>query len=403
MMRVVISEFVTLDGVFEDPGGVEGFTRGGWAFGYERGPEGDRFKLDEILEADALLLGRRTYEGFAEAWPSRTDESGFADKMNGIQKYVASRTLTKADWNNSTLISGDLIDQVRQTLAQGNGTLLVVGSGSIVRQLVSHDLVDEIRLMVFPTALGTGRPCSQVSNTPEASRYVIFSASAQPPSSSSIGTVQFRPRPRRPSPISSGAASARERRKTMSYQAYLDTIKEKTGLSVGDFQKLADERGLLRPGVKAGEVVTWLKTDHGLGHGHAMAMYGTLRAIDAPKVTDQDRVDKHFSGKRSAWIPAYNKLLKQVQKFGTDVSTQVGQFLHQPAPWRKKVRHREGVGRASRRRHQAEGDRRQRAPHQRRDVELNGHPPRDHHKGGADRSRTCRLAAPSVRQGVSVA
>jgi dihydrofolate reductase len=156
MMRVVISEFVTLDGVFEDPGGVEGFTRGGWAFGYERGPEGDRFKLDEILEADALLLGRRTYEGFAEAWPSRTDESGFADKVNGIQKYVASRTLTKADWNNSTLISGDLIDRVRQTLAQGNGTLLVVGSGSIVRQLVSHDLVDEIRLMVFPTALGNG-------------------------------------------------------------------------------------------------------------------------------------------------------------------------------------------------------------------------------------------------------
>ena len=110
----------------------------------------------------------------------------------------------------------------------------------------------------------------------------------------------------------------------MSYQAYLDTIKEKTGLSVGDFQKLADERGLLRLGVKAGEVVTWLKIDHGLGHGHAMAMYGTLRAIDAPKVTDQDRVDKHFSGKRSAWIPAYNKLLKQVQKFGTDVSTQAG-------------------------------------------------------------------------------
>jgi dihydrofolate reductase len=156
MMRVVVSEFITLDGVFEDPGGVEGFTHGGWAFGYERGPEGDRFKLDEILEADALLLGRRTYEGFAEAWPSRTDDLGFADKMNGIRKYVASTTLTQADWNNSKVIASDLIDEVRQLVCQGGGTLLVVGSGSIVRQLLSHDLVDELRLMVFPTALGIG-------------------------------------------------------------------------------------------------------------------------------------------------------------------------------------------------------------------------------------------------------
>jgi dihydrofolate reductase len=156
MMRVVVSEFVTLDGVFEDPGGVEGFTHGGWAFGYERGPEGDRFKLDEILEAEALLLGRTTYEGFAEAWPSRTDNVGFADKMNAIRKYVPSTTLTHADWNNSKVIAGDLIDEVRKLVSQGDGTLLVVGSGSIVRQLMSRDLVDELRLMVFPTALGTG-------------------------------------------------------------------------------------------------------------------------------------------------------------------------------------------------------------------------------------------------------
>jgi len=110
----------------------------------------------------------------------------------------------------------------------------------------------------------------------------------------------------------------------MTYEAYLDTIKERTGLSVEDFQKLADEHGLLRPGVKAGEVVNWLKTDYGLGHGHAMAMYGTLRAIDAPKLSAQDRVDQHFSGKRATWRPAYDKLLKQVRKFGTDVSTQAG-------------------------------------------------------------------------------
>jgi dihydrofolate reductase len=156
MMRVVISEFVTLDGVFEDPGGVEGFPHGGWAFRYERGPEGDRFKLDEIVEAEALLLGRRTYEGFADAWPSRTDDSGFADTMNGIRKYVASRTLGQADWSHSTVLSGDLMDQVRQLVGRGSGMLLVVGSGSIVRQLVSHGLVDEIRLMVFPTVLGAG-------------------------------------------------------------------------------------------------------------------------------------------------------------------------------------------------------------------------------------------------------
>jgi hypothetical protein len=110
----------------------------------------------------------------------------------------------------------------------------------------------------------------------------------------------------------------------MTYEAYLDTIKEKTGLSVEDFQKLADKRGLLRPGVKAGEVVSWLKADYGLGHGHAMAMYGTLRAIDAPKLSAQDRVDQYFSGKRATWRPAYDKLLKQIQKFGTDVSTQAG-------------------------------------------------------------------------------
>ncbi len=108
----------------------------------------------------------------------------------------------------------------------------------------------------------------------------------------------------------------------MTYQAYLDTIEVRTGLSVEDFQKLADERGLLRPGVKAGHVVNWLKTDYGLGHGHAMAMYGSLRAIDAPKLTDQDRVDRYFSGKRSAWRPVYDKLLKQVHQFGSDVSTQ---------------------------------------------------------------------------------
>ena len=156
-MRVVVSEFVTIDGVFEDPGGVDGFAHGGWAFRYSRGPEGDQFKLDEILSAEALLLGRKTYEGFAEAWPSRTDDSGFADKMNSMPKYVASETLDRAGWNNSTILVGDVASAIRNLIQEGDGTILVVGSGSIVRYLLDADLVDELRLMVFPTVLGSGR------------------------------------------------------------------------------------------------------------------------------------------------------------------------------------------------------------------------------------------------------
>src|SRR2546422_6918371 len=104
MRKLIVSEFVTLDGVMEDPGGAEGFDRGGWAFRFERGPDGDKFKLDEVLESDALLLGRRTYEGFAAAWPSRTDAAGFADKMNSMPKYVVSTTLETTAWNNSTVL-----------------------------------------------------------------------------------------------------------------------------------------------------------------------------------------------------------------------------------------------------------------------------------------------------------
>jgi dihydrofolate reductase len=156
MRQVVVSEFVTIDGVFEDSGGVDGFAHGGWAFRYSRGPEGDQFKLDENLSADALLLGRRTYEGFAEAWSSRTDDSGFAQKMNSIPKCVASETLDRAGWNNSTILKGDLVHAIQGLIQEGDGTILVVGSGSIVRYLLEHDLADELRLMVFPTVLGSG-------------------------------------------------------------------------------------------------------------------------------------------------------------------------------------------------------------------------------------------------------
>src|SRR5262245_26758966 len=131
-MRVVVSEFVTLDGVMEDPGGAEGFDRGGWAFKFDRGPEGDKFKLDELMAADALLLGRRTYEGFAAAVPERTDDAGFAEKMNSMPKYVVSRTLTDGTWNNTTIIHSDVADHVRKLAAQPGGDLLVNGSGELV-------------------------------------------------------------------------------------------------------------------------------------------------------------------------------------------------------------------------------------------------------------------------------
>ena len=153
MRRIVVSEFVTLDGVMEDPGGAEAFDRGGWAFQFERGPDGDKFKLDEVLEADALLLGRKTYEGFAKAWPTVTDEVGFAEKMNSMPKYVVSSTLEPADWNNSTVINGDVVEEV----AKLGGNILVAGSAQLVQTLMDHDLVDEYRLMIYPVLLGSGK------------------------------------------------------------------------------------------------------------------------------------------------------------------------------------------------------------------------------------------------------
>ncbi len=155
MSRLVVSEFVTLDGVMEDPGGSEKHERGGWAFQFDRGPEGDKFKLDEVMESDALLLGRVTYEGFAAAWPSRTGE--FADKMNGMQKYLVSTTLKQAGWNNSKLIKGDVVEQVAKLKAMPGRDILVAGSGRLVHTLMEHDLVDEYRLMVYPVVLGSGK------------------------------------------------------------------------------------------------------------------------------------------------------------------------------------------------------------------------------------------------------
>jgi dihydrofolate reductase len=155
MGRIVVSQFVTLDGVMEDPGGAEKFARGGWAFAYDRGDDGDRFKLDELMTSDALLLGRTTFEGFAEAWPSRTGD--FADKFNGMRKYVVSATLEEPGWNNSVVISGDLASEIARLRSEPGGDILVNGSAQLSHFLLEHDLVDELRLMVYPIVLGAGK------------------------------------------------------------------------------------------------------------------------------------------------------------------------------------------------------------------------------------------------------
>ena len=155
MGKLVVTEFVSVDGVFEDPGGSENFEHGGWTFEYDRGDDGNKFKLDEVMEADVQLLGRVTYEGFAAAWPTR--EGDFADKLNNDPKYVVSTTLTDPQWQNTTVLSGDVAEEISELKEQTDGVILVAGSGTLVRALLEHDLVDELRLMVFPTVLGRGR------------------------------------------------------------------------------------------------------------------------------------------------------------------------------------------------------------------------------------------------------
>jgi dihydrofolate reductase len=154
MGRIVVTEFVSLDGVMEDPGGAEGYKHGGWTFEISRG-EGDKFKLDEALDTEALLLGRRTYDGFAAAWPSRKGE--FADKFNNMPKYVVSSTLKEPEWNNSTVLGGDLAEEVKKLRESSDGNILVHGSAQLVQALIENDLLDELRLMVFPVVLGSGK------------------------------------------------------------------------------------------------------------------------------------------------------------------------------------------------------------------------------------------------------
>jgi dihydrofolate reductase len=155
MGRIIVTEFVSLDGVMEDPGGAEDFKYGGWTFEISRGEEGDKFKLDETLASEALLLGRVTYEGFAQAWPSREGE--FADKFNNMPKYVVSSTLDEPGWNNATVLKQDLVAEVSRLRQDHEGDIVVHGSAQLVQALLEHDLVDELRLMVFPVVLGGGK------------------------------------------------------------------------------------------------------------------------------------------------------------------------------------------------------------------------------------------------------
>jgi dihydrofolate reductase len=155
MGRIVVTEFVSLDDVVEAPGGGEDFKYGGWSFEIERGDEGDQFKLDETMGSAALLLGRVTYEGFAASWPQREGE--FADKFNNMPKYVVSSTLENPEWNNSTVLKGDLATEVAKLKQDVDGDIVVHGSPQLVQSLLELDLVDELRLMLYPIVLGTGK------------------------------------------------------------------------------------------------------------------------------------------------------------------------------------------------------------------------------------------------------
>ena len=156
MGKIVVTEFISLDGIVEDPGGGEPGSRADWT-AFERGAEGDRLKMAELESADAQLLGRVTYDGYAAAWPSIKDEAGFGKKMNGMPKYVVSKTLHDPAWNNTTVLSGDPVAEIMALKDKVGRDILVSGSSHLVHLLASNDLVDQYNLMIFPVLLGSGR------------------------------------------------------------------------------------------------------------------------------------------------------------------------------------------------------------------------------------------------------
>jgi dihydrofolate reductase len=159
MGRIVVTEFVSLDGVMEDPGGGN-FKHAGWTSLFNRGDDGDQFKLEELKGSEAQLLGRTTYDLFAQAWPTMEAAVGFADQMNAMRKYVVSSTLLdeEATWHNTTVIRGSVVSEIAALRDNLRGDLLVAGSATLVQTLLEHGLIDELRLMIFPIVLGTGKP-----------------------------------------------------------------------------------------------------------------------------------------------------------------------------------------------------------------------------------------------------
>ena len=154
MGRIVVTEFVSMDGVMEAPGGEEGYKHTAWTFEFP--DEGQyEYKLEELRDSEVQLLGRVTYEGFAAAWPEREDEAGFADRMNAMPKYVVSTTLDEATWNNTTILRN--LDEVEKLKGDVEGNILVAGSNTLVHSMLERDLVDELRLMIFPVILGSGK------------------------------------------------------------------------------------------------------------------------------------------------------------------------------------------------------------------------------------------------------
>ncbi len=156
MGKIIATEFITLDGVMEDPGGAEKTKYGGWSGQYWN-EEAQKYKFDELFATGALLLGRVTYEGFAAAWPEMTDEDGFADRINSLPKYVVSETLNHAEWNNSILIKKDMMKQITKLKQEAEQDIVIHGSSELINTLLPHEVIDEFRLMVFPIVLGDGK------------------------------------------------------------------------------------------------------------------------------------------------------------------------------------------------------------------------------------------------------
>ena len=154
MGKIVVSENVTLDGVIQDPAGDEGFSAGGWVGLIKNNPQLGKLALDEALGAEAFLLGRRSYEWLAARWPSRSGE--LADRLNSLPKYVVSSTLEEPRWNNSTVLKGDVLSEVSKLKQELSGEIVIAASFQLVHTLMEHDLVDELRLRIFPVALGAG-------------------------------------------------------------------------------------------------------------------------------------------------------------------------------------------------------------------------------------------------------